>query len=101
MNFSSNMNPPHKRRGTYWRDLVVGILIGVLIVLVGLAYILFFQQITTKVNANGTPVVGPVEPAVSVPPVTIPNDPTPSPRAVYGPGNLVPWALPDYRLLCV
>lgn len=74
MNFSNNMTPPHKRRATYWVDLVVGLVVGAVLALV---FALAAWKITTNANAVETPVVGPTEPVFSVPPVTIPNDPTP------------------------
>lgn len=85
MNFSNNMTPPHKRRATYWVDLVVGLVVGAVLALV---FALAAWKITTNANAVETPVVGPTEPVFSVPPVTIPNDPTPSPMPSVAPENV-------------
>ena len=49
MNFSNSMKPPHKRRGTYWRDLVLGFIVGALVaLLIGLAV----SRITTTAKAD-------------------------------------------------
>lgn len=49
MNFSNSMKPPHKRRGTYWRDLVLGFIVGALVaLLIGLAV----SKITTTAKAD-------------------------------------------------
>lgn len=49
MNFSNSMKPPHKRRGTYWRDLVLGFIVGALVaLLIGLAV----SKITTVAKAD-------------------------------------------------
>lgn len=49
MNFSNGMKPPHKRRGTYWRDLVLGFIVGALVaLLIGLAV----SRITTTAKAD-------------------------------------------------
>lgn len=85
MNFSSNMKPPHKRRGTYWVDLVVGFLVGAALVL---AVSLAVWKISTNAKAAETPTAGPVAPAVSVPPVAVPNDPPPSPSPSMAPETM-------------
>ena len=49
MNFSNSMKPPIKRRGTYWRDLVLGFIVGALVaLLIGLAV----SRITTTAKAD-------------------------------------------------
>ena len=78
MNFSSNMKPPHKRRATYWVDLVVGFLVGALIAaLIGLAVF----KITTKAEAIHKPAQKP--PITTLPP----NTAAPAPAPVEPPAN--------------
>lgn len=83
MNYSENTKPRGtKRRGTYWQELVVGLLAGVVLALV---FGLFVWKITTKANANETPVAGPTAGAVSYPPDTMTNSPTLPPTPATAP----------------
>lgn len=74
MNFSNSMKPPHKRRGTYWRDLVLGFIVGALVaLLIGLAV----SKITTTAKADQDFSADP-PPAVSSPAPTVTVEPMPT-----------------------
>lgn len=73
MNFSNSMKPSHKRRGTYWRDLVVSFITGALVaLLIGLAV----SKITTAAKADQDFSAEPS--AVSSPAPTVTVEPMPT-----------------------
>lgn len=86
MNFSSNMKPRCKRRGTYWRDFVIGLITGALIVLLFVLEIVLCVYLSD--SSAGTPVEPPTEPATSCPSITVTNDPTPAPSPSMAPENV-------------
>lgn len=80
MNFSSSMKPAHKHRGTYWRDLVLGFIVGALVaLLIGLAV----SRITPTAKADQN---FPAEaPANSSPAPIVTVEPMPTPSTVPEP----------------
>lgn len=76
MNFSNSMKPPHKRRGTYWRDLVLGFIVGALVaLLIGLAV----SKITTTAKADQDFSADPPPPFRPRPPLSLWNRCPPRP----------------------
>lgn len=95
MNFSNSMKPPHKRRGTYWRDLVLGFIVGALVaLLIGLAV----SKITTTAKADQDFSAEPPRRFVPIVDGTAFTGGNPNRGSRH---NSTPNIIPGYGLLCL